>query len=79
MIDVIVQGIICVGFVVWDQPWEATALADILWARQQPEFPRPEHIGVVRLQVFMIQWRWFGKSLADPIYSTVRNLSLPYS
>lgn len=66
MINVRAQRIIGMGFVVWDQPWEAAALADILLARQQPEFPSPEHIGIDRLQVFMMQGRWFGKPISDP-------------
>ncbi len=57
----------------------AAALVDVLLARQQPEFPCPEHIGIVRLQVFMMQWRWFGKSIPDPftVQSQESAVSLP--
>lgn len=43
--------------------------------------PSPEHTGIVRLQVFMMHWRWFGKSIPDPftVQSLESALSLPHS
>lgn len=57
------------------------ALVDVLLARQQPEFPCPKHIGIVRLQVFTMQWRWFGKSISDPFTAQPQEsaLLLPHS
>lgn len=65
----------------WRSALRAAALVDVVLACQQPEFPCPEHIGRVRLQVFMMHWMWFGKSNSDPftVQSWESASSLPLS
>lgn len=81
IIYVIAWGIVRAGFVVLRSTMRVAALDDVLWARQKPHFPRPEHIGIVWLQVFMMQWRWFGRSIPDPftVLSQESAIWLPHS